>query len=425
MDMDNESTHVSLGDLAAELMEGIARHLETDDFCQFRLVSRGFYTSTFHVFARRYLSMQVTNLSKASLERLQTLCAHPDLASYVNHLTVTAKVTSEGVLFGGGFDWRRLPSGQLIIPQGFLDGWKDTLQRMPNCTSFRLKSPMNINLDIVVDIDDPDGPEPENIFPALNPTEAFMALQRIFGAAAARVEKFEIMFIWNHSLHMDSIDTSYLQDPSFIASWSKLRKFEMQVKVLTDAQADYIAQLITIASDLEYLSLNADFGRRTGRLIRNVTGMAAATGDNPPPRAPPFKLKDIRLDTAFITLEALYAFLSPHRDTVRTLVLSDIHLSPGGTIPFLRALRDDGFSALRSLTLQYLCEYTGNGSNTDPHVGVVFPGIEEAVGERALSYVVLDFGTWTRPLAFLSYEGTNMAGVLRHLVDTVQVVGPQ
>ncbi|KAL5044673.1 hypothetical protein BDW71DRAFT_209052 [Aspergillus fruticulosus] len=405
MDIDNQSIQVSLGDLAAELLEDIARHLEREDFCQFRLVSRDFYTRTFHFFARRHFSMQKTNLSRTSRERFQVFCAHPVLGIYVNRLVITTEVTNDGVFFGDGFDWHRSPTGQLIIPQDFLDGWKDTLQRMPNY--------------------DPDGREPENIFPALTPTEAFMALQRIFGAAAVRVEEFELVFTWNHPLHMDSIDTSYLQDPAFITSWSKLRKFEMQVKVSTNAQADYIAQLVIMARDLEYLSLNADFGNKAGHLIRNLTSIATATGDDPTHKPPPLKLKDIRLHMASIAVEALRTFLSHHRDTVHTLVLGDIHLSPAGTIHFLRALRDDGFSALRSLTLQYLCEYTGSGSNIDSHAGVVFPGIEEAVGERALSYVVHDFGTWTRPLAFLSYEGTNMADLLRHLVDTVQIVAPQ
>ncbi|KAL6232159.1 hypothetical protein BDW75DRAFT_243208 [Aspergillus navahoensis] len=426
MNIDNEPTRPSLGNLAAELLEGIAQHLKTEDFRQFRLVSRGFYTSTFHVFAKRHFSMQRTDLSRASLGRFQAFCAHSKLASYVKHLTITAEVTSGGVFFADGFDWRRSPSGQLVIPQNFLNGWKDALQRMPNCTSFRLKRPLNVCLETIMDdLDGPDDPEPESTFPALTPTETFMALQRILGAARTLVEEFELLFIWNHPLQMSSIDISYLQNPSFITSWSKLRKFEMQVKVSTDAQADYIAQLVTMASSLEYLSLNVDFGNRTGRLIRNLSSMATATGDGPNRRPPPFKLKEIRLRTACITLEELCGFLTHHRGTVHTLVLGDIHLSPGGTIPFLRALRDDGFSALRALTLQYLCECTGSGGNIDSHMGVVFPGIGEAVGERALCYVVHDFGTRTRPLAFLSYEGTNMVGVLQRLVDTVRIVAPQ
>ncbi|KAF2623865.1 hypothetical protein BU25DRAFT_442338 [Macroventuria anomochaeta] len=83
-------THMSLSQLPAELIEQITSYLDLSSFRSFRLTTSHYRTQATHIFKHRFFITQHLQWTKASLQRLVDISAHPDVGNALHHLIIDA-----------------------------------------------------------------------------------------------------------------------------------------------------------------------------------------------------------------------------------------------------------------------------------------------------------------------------------------------
>lgn len=104
---------ISLHALPEELVELVALFLEDIDLCSLRLTCKVLNYKTSTVFWRASLRSIQTDLSLASLKKLEMLSRNPQLSGHVEELTFKG-FDENRIILGEVFEWNRHPSGHLV-----------------------------------------------------------------------------------------------------------------------------------------------------------------------------------------------------------------------------------------------------------------------------------------------------------------------
>ena len=140
-----------LSSLAIEIIELIATALDPTDLCSFRGVCKELNWKSLHYFGQTCFTTVETNLSRASLQKLQNISVATPLKYYVQRLHVSKSPIIQakhrrGWDLGDGHEtdlWPRCPSGYLEppLPRG-AQILRDVLVKgLVHCRSFKVSGP--------------------------------------------------------------------------------------------------------------------------------------------------------------------------------------------------------------------------------------------------------------------------------------------
>lgn len=296
--------------LPAELVQAIIALLKPADLCSLRLTCKVFYQLTLHEFGCSCLKVVKTDLSFSSLQSLAVIAEHHRLRHYIRHLIIVE--VDYTMMLGRGFHWNRHPSGHLFYPQpGGIEMLRDILARLANCESFQICRGYIIE---------------ELTYESyrLRPCDALTIILNVIANIGLPVTSFYVDF---KSLNTGGnyVDERRLMLPDlrktgFIAAWSHLRELSLELSIQTESVAEWAAELILHAPNLEKLCIDYDWGWEAELLTRRISSAALLSS-----------LRQIELQLATtVNGEELLNFLRCARLSLRTLYFSSVYVG-GGT----------------------------------------------------------------------------------------------
>ncbi|KAE8410794.1 hypothetical protein BDV36DRAFT_306722 [Aspergillus pseudocaelatus] len=244
--------------------------------CSFRLTCKPIYDYTLPQFCHAYLETAKTELSLASIQRLDALSQNLRLCPHVHSLDISGM---DDDILGSELKWERHASGLIVIPQESIQQWQNTLLRLVNCQSFRLHKHFTLNR-----------PSPPNI---LTPSDTITILLSI----VATIKRLFREPKFRHT--MDTEDT-----------------------------VDFVTQLIQHTMRLQRLRIDADYGDHLTTLMSRLY-----------PAQPTLRLRELTLETAHVgSSHALNVFLASFKQNLTNVSFAAIQLDSGEWASVLRTL---------------------------------------------------------------------------------------
>ncbi|KAL4908474.1 hypothetical protein BDW74DRAFT_175155 [Aspergillus multicolor] len=393
--------------LPAELLNMIAENLPFNDLKSFRQANRFLNNATYHHFTRTYFSNLTTDLSRASLEALDTISQDTHLSACVQQITITKQnANCMETCYGTGLAWRRqkmkglqsFHNDALIRPQESIANWKTVLSRFSNCVLIRVWKERNAYewdsdaskeedkayIALRKTISWPGPRVPGQIFDdKLNFTDVLVVVMEILPqlSLASRprplaINTFELDFM---SIHPEPADMTHLDDPKVLSFASNLRHLSItggHRRFEGKQQARYLHNLIRhTEANLETLRLECATG---GEILHYLARDPQPVGSSDPSEQeyrdpgltfdrwqiphdlPHFRAAKLRaLSISGFQLREgaeVRAFIVRHGATLERLTISDALVYRGGIRRFLVALRSAGLVKLRYLRLADLRE---------------------------------------------------------------------
>lgn len=293
----SKTAQASLPGLPPELVEAVAFSLEAADLCQLRMTCRTLYNRTYDVYWRASLRSIQTDLSHASLEKLDILSNNPQLSRYVHRLTFKG-LAENGDILGEGLDWHRHSSGHLIDlqEQPAVKLLRPILSRLVNCRSFECRS-----------ISTPDHLDLEGITSA---SDAAQFILDIVAEDRLAVGSFSANLAARSYLDHRRFDLAYLKKPGFVDRWAHLEDLSLNFTPDDKIIVSWARDLILLARNVQKLNLSLDTGNHTFILMRSL----ASTTRLAWPR-----LQELRLSRTRALFSYLTALLHRCQKTLRVL----------------------------------------------------------------------------------------------------------
>ncbi|KAL4785563.1 hypothetical protein BJX76DRAFT_324168 [Aspergillus varians] len=380
-----------LCNLPLELLLEISASLDSPALCSFRLTCKSLYDCTLPQFCKIYLEIVKTDLSLASLQRLNMLSQDPRLCSHVCSLYINGM--DEDIL-GSGLKWERHASGLIVTPQESIQQWQDTLLRLVNCQSFRLYKHFT-----------PERPSPPNI---LTPCDTITILLSIITAIERPLREFSILFKppncgGRNLINMSRVDKGLLQEAKFITTCSSLESLTFRYTMDTEDTVGFVTQLIQHATRLQQLRIDADYGDYSTTLMSHLYSTQLTP-----------RLRELTLETTHVgSSHAFNKFLASFKQSLAKISFAAIHLDSGEWASVLRALSK--FPSLTEIST-YVLSQAGFQRVHFPAV-LQDPIVDPVLGTKFL-YTVKKFRRGQRTL-MVAYSGRSMDIALQKLADFV------
>lgn len=310
-----ESISSPLCNLPCELLLEISASLDSPALCSVRLTCQSLYNHTLPQFCQTYLETVKTDLSLASLQRLDTLSKNLRLCPHVRSLYIDG--TDEEIL-GSGLKWERHASGLIVTSQESIQRWQDTLLHLVNCQSFRLYKHFTRD------------PCPPNI---LTPCDTITILLSIITAIERPLRELSILFkplgcSGGNLIDMSRVDKGLFREPKFITACSSLEALTFRYAMDTEDTVDFVAQLIQHATRLQRLRIDTDHGDHSTTLMSRLYSTQ-----------PTLRLRELTLETAHVgSSHAFNGFLASFKQSLAKVSFAGIHLGSGEWAPVLQAL---------------------------------------------------------------------------------------
>ncbi|KAL2822067.1 hypothetical protein BJX63DRAFT_442269 [Aspergillus granulosus] len=357
--------------LPLELLLEISASLDSPALCSFRLTCKSLYECTLPQFRKTCLETVKTDLSLASLQRLDMLSQNPQLCPYVCSLYINGM--DEDVL-GSGLKWERHASGLIVTPQ-------DSIQRHFT----------------------PDRPSPPNI---LTPCDTITILLSIIAAIDRPLRELSILFkppncTGGNLINMARVDKCLLQEPKFITACSSLEALTFRYTMDTEDTVDFVTQLMQHVTCLQRLRIDADYGDHSITLMSHLYSTQLTLG-----------LRELTLETAHVgSSNAFTAFLASFKQSLAKVSFVAIHLDSGEWASVLRALST--FPSLTDIST-YALRQAGIQRVHFPAV-IQDPIVDPVLGTK-FSYTVKRLRQGQRTL-MVAYSGRSMDIALQKLAD--------
>lgn len=395
--------------LVPELVEEVASFLDPVDLCALRMTCKALYNKTSTVFWRTSLRDIQTDLSLASLQKLETLSNNPQLCKYIHHLTFRG-FDDNGYILGEGFEWNRHESGHLISlqDQPAVKCLLPILQQLVNCRSFECWS-----------ADTPEYPD------LADTTRATDAVQVILDIVAedrlpVPVSSFTVNFRAYHTtahgyLDPRRLDLGYFKKAGFGAQWAQLEELVLDLTLEFEITRTWASDLILAAPNIKKLDLNLDTDDYTPVLIQRL----ASTDSLRWPRLQEVRLNGIRTSVAHFT-----ALLRRCQSTLR--VLSIGVLRTDASMPELKEFFQtlSTFPSLQEADFE--AWWAGTGLGAYGFQIVHYQGIPDNSTldetEKARITIVQRMYKGTRWNRFVRYSGPQMPAVLEMLARSVGIL---
>ncbi|KAE8363676.1 hypothetical protein BDV27DRAFT_145903 [Aspergillus caelatus] len=272
--------------------------------CSFRLTCKPIYDYTLPQFYHAYLETAKTELSLASIQRLDALSQNLRLCPHVHSLDISGM---DDDILGSELKWERHASGLIVIPQESIQQWQNTLLRLVNCQSFRLYKHFTLNR-----------PSPPNI---LTPSDTITILLSIVATIKRPLRGFSILFnpqnCGGRNLNgMSRVDKGLFREPKFRHTMD------------TEDTVDFVTQLIQHTMRLQRLRIDADYGDHLTTLMSRLY-----------PAQPTLRLRELTLETAHVgSSHALNVFLASFKQNLTNVSFAAIQLDSGEWASVLRTL---------------------------------------------------------------------------------------
>ncbi|PGG96210.1 hypothetical protein AJ79_09679 [Helicocarpus griseus UAMH5409] len=376
-----------LCNLPRELLLGISTFLNSSSLCSLRLTCKLLYDLTLPQFGQKYLETVKTDLSLASLQRLDTLSKDVRLCPHVRSLCIDG--TDEDVL-GSGLEWERNASELVITSQESVQRWQDTLLRLGNCQSFHLHKHFTT-----------DSPRPANI---LTPCDTVTIFFGIIAAIERPLRELSILFkppncTGANRIDMSRVDKGLLREPKFITTCSSLEALAFTFAMETDDEVDFVIELLRHAPHLQRLRIDADYGDHSTTLMSRLYSSQLT-----------FSLRELTLETAHIgSADALNEFLASFEHSLAKVSFAAIHIDSGEWASVFRNLSK--FPSLTDVSTYFLGQA---GSQRIHFPAVLQDPVVDPVLRTKFSYTVKKFRQGQRTLV-VSYSGPGIDIALEKL----------
>ena len=332
----------TLPKLATELVEMVSLCLEPVDLLSLRLVCKELYRKSLCAFGTLLATIR-TNLSRASLQRLQVLCT-PELHLYVKRLLIEP---GEDGKLGQGLQWLRHSSDCLDV----LSPGPQTLQHLlahdlPNCRALHIRSP--------------GGTEDES--DALTHSDAIGLILLLIPSIATMSPVYSF-FLDSRAQGSSFIDSEKLplahcRQPSFLDAWSHVQELILEQDMTFETFA-WTLDLVLYATHLRVLSLNLAFDDPENFLERLCTAETA-----------PRSLESLNLTHGHVKIAHLSQLIEQCHGTLRTLSLQQISISRIGDWPIALGKLSSQAPLLENISVHWLSAY-----GDEPRTHVIFPSL--------------------------------------------------
>lgn len=238
-------------DLSNELLTLIVDLLEAQELLFVQLACRHLYLVSLPIAASRYFQVITTDLSRASIERLQRLLENKTYRQAVREIRLTAEK------YGEGWCWVRNDAGILQWDAEDATIVRTTLSQFPVCTSLAMER---------------DGMS--DLVPSYGVSDTYLTTADVM----------TLVFSWlsisqqpirNVSLNLDGkvpkhalilVNSQSYASDGFWASWSKLKVLSLRVPLDYEGRdAQVAADLASKATNLEHLELQDTTRSSAGR----------------------------------------------------------------------------------------------------------------------------------------------------------------
>jgi hypothetical protein len=304
----------ALDNLAVELLENIASHLEyAEDFRSLRLVSKYIKSAISLNFGRKFLTALKTDLSAYSLDGLEQLAEAPDLRKHVRSMAIFMSHYQNLYPFcsqdwkisrGDGSAWVRHDAGYLLFPALPVDRLRNVLKHgFVNCRSFHVWPP---GLGTPSHRESPEW---------IDNSDALAIILTIIAEAELPVESFSVSFRlgFGETMDISRLPPALYREPDLRVLWSCLRELSLELEIV-ETNHEWLQWLVQGATQLRKLSLCGRIGYagedRTGT---HFFDDLVASWTNMPP------LEEIHLKGAFVSSTGLKDFSSRVGSTLHTL----------------------------------------------------------------------------------------------------------
>lgn len=397
----SKTAPTSLQGLLPELVEVVASLLEPTDLCALRLACRALYNKTYDVFWQTSLQNIQTDLSHASLTKLDILSNNPQLCRYVHGLTFKG-LAENGDVLGEGLDWNRHSSGHLVDlqEQPAVKLLRPILSRLVNCKSFECYStPTPDHLDL------------EGITGA---TDAVQVILDIIAEARLPVASFSVNLTGRSYLDPRRFHLGYFKKPGFVNIWAHLE--ELILDFTPDFEIfDWATDLIRLARNVKKLNMTLDTDHNTFTLMQRL----ASTESLIWPR-----LQELRLGRTRSSFPDLTALINKCQQTLRVLHIG--MLATDATVSDLGI-----FFETLSRVFPSLQEIDFGPWWTRPRIGIqrfsaihcprLFENLNIDETEKAKVNSAYEDHDGERRMRFVAYSGPHVHAVLDALARSVDL----
>lgn len=358
------------------------------------------------MFWRASLQNIQTDLSHASLKKLEMLSNNPQLCCYIHHLTLKG-FDENSYILGEGLEWNRHPSGHLINlqEQPAVKLLQPILCRLVNCKSFECSS-----------ISTPDHPDLADIARATDAVQVFLD---IVAEASLPVASFTVNFRAHHNTGRNYLDPrrlhlAYFKKAGFVARWAHVEELTLNFTLDFEIILNWASDLILSAPNLKKLDVNLETDDNTFFLIQRL----ASTDSLVWPQLQELRLRHTRSSIAHLT-----ALLHKFQQTLRILCIGVLRTdaSVDDLKLFFQTL-SRGFPSLEEI--DFWPWWSGTGIY-DPQI-VHYPGVPEnfMMDETEKARVKVVSRTWKRARRnrFVGYSGPQVHLVLDMLARSVELL---
>lgn len=384
---------LTLPRLATELVELVSQFLEPTDLLSLRLVNKRLYQKSCSAFHALFTTIR-TDLSLASLEKIQAICTH-GFALYVKNLLLEAGDDGQ---FGHGAKWSRHSLDHLDM----LSPGPQTLQHLlthdlVNCRSFHIRIP--------------GGMEDESH--AITPSDAVGLILLLIPSlpTTSPVRSFAVS---SRSIGTSFLDTKRLpmaqcDQAPFLRAWTHVQELMLE-QTLTPETFDWSLNLVLHAPNLRTLSLNLGFDQGENFIERLCAAESALCC-----------LESLSLRCGYTTMAPISHLIEKSRGTLRALSLQQMSLSCFGDWLAVLELLESQALLLESISVHWLAAY-----GDEPRTLMVFPSlvndhIVPGSGGRSVTWRTKRRKGEKR-IVGVNYRGPGINEALKMLVSSAEAI---
>lgn len=338
----------SLPKLPVEVVEAIASDLNPTDLFSLRLSCKELKRKTLHHFGHTYFTILQTDLSRKSLQKIQSISENEQLRHHVQTLLIKNWADD----LGRGFYWHRVEGRDL---SGCVDArlspgvqmLRAILKGMTNCRSFHIYSR--------------GGMEEYYDSEYLLPSDAIGIVLAIIADTGMSIKSFFVDFRnWGSgSVDAKRLQMPRYQQPAFRIAWEKLEELRLE-HCLTSDTFDWARDLVLHTTKLKKLSLNFNFDYSTSFLDSLLTSPQTF-----------HCLQEFKLGCAHTAVEDLSSLLLRCHSNLRTLSFWHVYVKSGTWVQILKELRNN-FPLLESISVDWPKEY-----RDEKIIDIQFPMLED------------------------------------------------
>ena len=393
-------------DLPSELLDGIASFQSKETLLDFRQTSKHIHRHTNVAFARCCFHTIQTDLSFASLRRLEQVAKNERYAQHVQSLLVKGRRHNH---FGQGLKWGRDDQGHLLHRQPAVDRVRGILRSFPKCASFQFEKLLE---------DGDRVPEPLALGDVVNMILAIVVdLKRpLKGFEIHPLSSPDLSHPNTRGTDLDARTMAMVETSEFINLSSALQSFALghQAGAGIHVATKFGIHLMQGAPKLRHLSLDGD---HVARGMDIITRMMTAKLD--------FQLEDLSLAMATgLDGESFRTFLTLHCRNLKSLQLRYLDMEYEGWVPTIKHLATAGFTKLRSVELDRLSDSWKKDTLLVEFTGVKQDPIVDGWGETAKKIRYEQFRHvlgGARRVFCVSYDGPRMDVALQKIAASAKI----